>query len=81
MLTDLSEIVSNSGVDFEINFGVNFGIDFEIDFGLFVLHFFEFRFYKFLDEKKKNPALYAQIGMVFFKLINQKFFFSILFFI
>ena len=77
MLTHLSEIVSDSGVDFEIDFGVDFGIDFEIDFkidfGLFVLHFLESRFYKFLVEKKKICALYAQIGTVFFELIDQKY--------
>lgn len=65
MLTDLSEIVSDSGVGFEI--------DFESDFGLFVLHFLEFRFYEFLVEKKKNRALHAQIGTVLSELIDQKY--------
>ena len=57
MLTDLSKIVS----------------DLRVDFGLFVLHFLEFRFYKFLVEKKKICALHAQIGTVFFELIDQKY--------
>lgn len=47
--------------------------DFGIDFDLFILHFPEFYFYKFFVEKKKICALHAQIKIVFFKLINQKY--------
>ena len=68
MLTNLSKIVSDS----KVNFGIDFEIDFEINFGLFILHFLEFRFYKFLVEKKKSCALPSQIGTVFFRLIDQK---------
>ena len=45
-------------------------LEIEADFGLFVLYFHGFYFDKFLIvEKKKNHALYAQIGTAFYKLI------------
>ena len=86
MLTNLSKIISNFRVDFEINFGADFRIDFEIDFkidfGLFILYFLEFRFYKFLIQKKENRAIYTQIRTVFFKLIDQKYgFFNFAFYL
>ena len=81
MLTDLSKIVSNSGVDFGVDFGIDFEIDFELNFG-FVLHFLEFRFYEYFVEKKKIRALHAQIGMVLFELIDQKYrFFDFVFYL
>ena len=49
--------------------------DFEINITFRILHFLALHFYKFLVKKKKNHAQYTQIGMIFFKLIAQKFWF------